>query len=528
MKACKSLKLFRFSQRRILDPRLSNVRLLSSAPRLRCSSHGGRNSLDGDAKPAPPLLDHRQLGAAYDLFSTTPYSPGSPLLHPDGSHIFLQLQAFLRAQYAAYGFQEVVTPNIYKKELWERSGHWANYRADMFTVTGGSQAQKSTGTAPPEEDDAWGLKPMNCPAHCLLFASRPRSYRDLPLRLADFGALHRNEVSGALAGLTRVRRFHQDDGHIFCTPAQVGPEIARTLQLVDLVYTALDMAPYRLVLSTRPPAQGNAEAEGALGTEAEWADAEAQLRAVLEASDRPWTVAEGEGAFYGPKIDIVVTDTQGREHQTATVQLDFQLPRRFQLEYTGPGADTEKATPQETPERLASEGPAKHTPVMIHRAVLGSAERFLALLLEKHQGRLPFWLSPRQLAIITTNSSVNDYAQEITNTLSGATDAHRAKLQPLDTAPTGSRVFCVDVDTRAEPLAGKIREAEMRGYALVAVVGPKEAEQRTVTLRLPGRWQGDGKARLRARAVELGMRSDKVMASSKLGELMRRLTAEYL
>ena len=516
----------------------------ASSP-LPASSKGAKSSTANPSKPDPPPPDHRQLGAALDLFSSTNYSPGSPLLHPDGSHVFLQLQAFLRAQYAAHGFREVVTPTIYKRALWERSGHWQNYRDDMFAVRGGAQHSASVRASPPpegeraggraqhlqeDENDDWGLKPMNCPAHCLLFAARPRSFRDLPLRLADFGALHRDEVSGALAGLTRVRRFHQDDGHIFCTCAQIGEEIARTLQLISLVYEALGMTPYRLVLSTRPEDDGR---EGAMGSAEEWADAEEQLKQALAASGRPWTIAEGEGAFYGPKIDIVVPDAQGRDHQTATVQLDFQLPRRFELAYadSGPGPSSPAAaTPTADPSPAAAAGAhAKPTPVLIHRAVLGSLERFLALLLERRRGQLPFWLSPRQLVLVPTISAFEAHAHALAARLAGTAPAARAALQPLRAATPGAGRgrFCVRVDARTTPMGRKIRDAAIGKDVLVGVVGHNEVEAGTVAVR----WQGVAPERLeevKGEATRLGMGSKGEMSVEGLEELMGWMVDRYI
>ena len=533
--------------------RLPTIRLLHSGQASRCPPRHGQPSAPSpppsstvaepgtapSSTPNPPAPDHRQLGAALDLFSATPYSPGSPLLHPDGSHVFLQLQAFLRAQYAAHGFREVVTPTIYKRALWERSGHWQNYRDDMFAVRGGAQhsasvpptAASESGAAETrgaqqhlqEEEDDWGLKPMNCPAHCLLFATRTRSYRDLPLRLADFGALHRDEISGALAGLTRVRRFHQDDGHIFCMRAQIGEEISRTLQLISLVYDALGMTPYRLVLSTRPKDNGS---EGALGSAEEWDDAETQLKQALAASGRPWTTAEGDGAFYGPKIDIVVPDAQGRDHQTATVQLDFQLPRRFELTYAGPRPAT---SPDEPVPAAPAEPPARHTPVLIHRAVFGSLERFLALLLERRRGQLPFWLSPRQLLLVPLDSNFDDHARALAGRLAGTAPWARVTLQPLRAATPGAGRgrFCVSVDARTEPLGRKIREAAARKYVLVGVVGRSEVERGTVAVR----WQGVAPERLeevKGEAARLGMGEKGGMTVEGLEELMAWMVDRYI
>ncbi|KAL8828165.1 MAG: hypothetical protein Q9191_002753, partial [Dirinaria sp. TL-2023a] len=238
--------------------------------------------------------DHRDLGTQLSLFTGHPSSPGSPIFHPDGAHIFLKLQSFLRAQYPFFGIREVITPNLYKKELWQQSGHWENYQDAMFAVKGGSGTVGG-------EDSNYSLKPMNCPGHCLLYKSQKHSFRELPIRYADFSPLHRDEISGSLSGLTRVRRFHQDDGHIFCMPEQVKAEIRSTLKFVDLTYDTLNVGPYKLVLSTRPD-------KDFIGTPEKWDMAERQLKEALDESGRPWGLNPGDGAFYGPKIDIILQD----------------------------------------------------------------------------------------------------------------------------------------------------------------------------------------------------------------------------
>ena len=308
--------------------------------------------------------------------------------------MFHKLTAFLKAQYAQFGFQEVISPTIYKKSLWEKSGHWENYAADMFSVTGRGFTGEGEGKQIGENEE-FGLKPMNCPGHCLLFASKARSFRDLPIRFSDFSPLHRNEISGALSGLTRVRRFHQDDGHIFCRPSQVAEEISRTLNFVRLAYETFNLGPYRLALSTRPE-------DHYIGALEEWDSAENALRGALEKSGQEWSLNPGDGAFYGPKIDIILKDSDGKEHQTATIQLDFQLPKRFELEYIAPAPELEaKGQTTDDPKLLAVSGPVR--PVMVHRAVLGSVERFMALLIEHYNGRWPFWLNPKQVSVITVS-----------------------------------------------------------------------------------------------------------------------------
>jgi threonyl-tRNA synthetase len=410
-----------------------------------------------------------------ELFMTSVYSPGSPIFLPHGARIFNRLVDFLRKQYVRYGFQEVITPTIYKKALWARSGHLENYAEDMYTVTSTSPSRADPvedGEAGSEEAE-YGLKPMNCPGHCLIFASQTRSYRDLPIRYADFSPLHRNEISGALSGLTRVRRFHQDDGHIFCRPSQIRDEIARTLDFVSLAYRVLGLGPYRLVLSTRP--------EQYLGSLGDWEQAENALREALSASGHPYTINEGDGAFYGPKIDVILRDSDGKEHQTATVQLDFQLPRRFHLEYTAPAPEFERRGETTTdPALLAEYGPVR--PVLIHRAVLGSAERLMALLIEHYNGKWPFWLNPRQAMIVTVNSTepVVAYAKHVHDVLLGAVPEGESGGHGAIN-PTG---LAVDLDDSDRSVGLKVREATTKGYALIAVVGAQDVEKGTVGVNM--------------------------------------------
>ena len=393
----------------------------------------------------PDAPDHRALGTELSLFIGDTSSPGSPLFQPDGAHIFQKLQAFLRAQYPSFGFREVITPNLYKEDLWRQSGHWDNYKDAMFAVQGG--------TALDDDDNGhYSLKPMNCPGHCLLYKSRKRSWRELPIRYADFAPLHRNETSGSLSGLTRVRRFHQDDGHIFCTPDQVRQEIISTLNFIDMVYNTLGVGPYKLFLSTKPFHEF-------MGSDETWKLAEDQLKDALDQSGHAWSVNAGEGAFYGPKIDIVLTDKHGKEHQTATIQLDFQLPKRFDLQYVGhqPGV-----------------------PIMIHRAILGSLERFMALLIEQYEGHWPFWLSPRQLTILTVGESaeVLTYASEMAKKLASpipVTD----ESKPL---PLSYPRYNIDTDFRNESLAKKLRGAKTKKYNIVCFVGEKNVKEKTLDL----------------------------------------------
>jgi threonyl-tRNA synthetase len=400
--------------------------------------------------------------------------------------MFIKLQNLLRGLYPQFGFREVITPTIYKKSLWEKSGHWENYAADMFEVKGrglqGDTNEKQLG-----EDEEFGLKPMNCPGHCLLFAAEKRSYRDLPVRFADFSALHRNEISGALSGLTRVRRFHQDDAHIFCRPSQIEEEIKKTMEFIELIYSKIfDFGPYRLVLSTRPE-------DNYIGSLEEWDRAEAQLRAALDHSGRDWSVNEGDGAFYGPKIDIILKDSDGKEHQTATIQLDFQLPQRFELEYDA--ADVEKELRGEDAASSSESKAGPVTPIIIHRAVLGSLERFMALLIEHYDGVYPFWISPRPATIITANNdpAVLEYAQGFQAAVREVFQPYKSKYNPgldarllahgLERAQaTVTQHF--DVDASERSISKKIREARTDGYNFLIIVGAKEVAEDAVTVQL--------------------------------------------
>lgn len=391
---------------------------------------------------------------------------------PNGTKIFNKLTAFLRAQYDTFGFEEVITPTIYKKSLWEKSGHWENYAEDMYSVTGrgasGQGENKQVG-----EDEEYGLKPMNCPGHCLLFASKNRSYKDLPIRFADFSPLHRNEISGALSGLTRVRRFHQDDGHIFCRPSQIREEISKTLQFIKTTYEILKLGSYRLTLSTRPESHY-------IGTLDEWDNAEAALKNSLEASGEAWTINEGDGAFYGPKIDIILKDSDGKEHQTATIQLDFQLPKRFELEYQAPAPELE-AQGKTTDDKVLNDVQGPVTPVLVHRAVLGSVERMMALLIEHYNGKWPFWLSPRQVILLPINDSpaMLECTQRLKNVLHGAPSTETAGSL-VHLLPMSNRLS-VEVDDAPKSLGKRIQAAKKKGYAVIAVVGKESLEKDLVT-----------------------------------------------
>ncbi|XP_055760039.1 threonine--tRNA ligase 1, cytoplasmic-like isoform X2 [Salvelinus fontinalis] len=370
--------------------------------------------------------DHRRIGKDQELFFFNDVSPGSCFFLPKGAHIYNTLADFIKTEYRRRGFHEVVTPTLYSTALWERSGHWEHYSENMFTVTG--------------DTHTYALKPMNCPAHCLMFEQRVRSWRELPLRWADFGALHRNELSGALGGLTRVRRFCQDDAHIFCTPEQLEEEIIACLDFVRSVYRVFGFS-FHCLLSTRPTP--------CLGEPALWDHAEQQLERSLQQFGERWQLNPGDGAFYGPKIDIQIKDAIGRQHQCATIQLDFQLPIRFDLQYVGGDGET-------------------HRPVMVHRAVLGSLERMIAILAENFGGKWPLWLSPAQVIIIPVGGGSESYAQQVV----------------LQFREAG---FMADVDDdQGATLNKKIRSAQLAQYNYIFVVGEKECVSGTVSVRTRG------------------------------------------
>ena len=423
--------------------------------------------------------DHRHLGIAQGLFFAHDSSPGSPFVMPHGMRLLRKVERVIRDLYDTFGYDEVQTPQLFRSSLWKQSGHWEKYREDMFSAQGFSCCGA--------HDDVFGLKPMNCPGHCVMFAHQPRSYRELPMRLAEFSPLHRNEASGALSGLTRVRRFHQDDAHVFCTPAQVATEIESMLHMLSLAYRVFGFGDrFELVLSTRPP--------NFLGQVEAWDHAEASLKEALDASGKPWTLNEGDGAFYGPKIDIRLVDAMGRKHQTATIQLDFQLPERFGLEYATSSqvSSTEQVRP----------GYAR--PVMIHRAILGSFERFLAILVEQCKGWWPFWLSPRQAVVIPafsgneeTHQAVADYAAHVQYTLSGHTHETRETRSPFLSPTMAHQTLQVPSRTRfqielppqslvpaGDTLGKKVRHAQLSRFNFFLIVGPQEAKNYTVSVRM--------------------------------------------
>ena len=387
--------------------------------------------------------DHRKIGKEDSLYFFHEYSPGSCFFLPHGARIYNALVDFMREQYRERGFQEVITPNMFNTALWKTSGHYENYYDGMFVLK--------------VDDEEFALKPMNCPSHCLMFAHRDRSYKELPLRLADFGALHRNELSGALGGLTRVRRFQQDDAHIFCRKSQIKDEIKGAIDFLDFVYGVFGFS-YSLKLSTRP--------EKYLGSIETWNDAEQQLKESLDASGKSWSLNPGDGAFYGPKIDITVMDAQRRRHQCATIQLDFQLPARFKLSFkTDEIATKEVSDANGQPTSGSSDLlPGYEQPVMIHRAVLGSLERMIAILTETFGGHFPFWLSPRQIIVVPVSHATDSYAIKVYQAL------HKAG-------------FHVEVDTSDLTFNKKIRNAETSHTNFILVVGAQEELQGTINAR---------------------------------------------
>ena len=389
-------------------------------------------------------FDHRKVGMDQELFFFHNLSPGCAMMLPHGARVYNSLINFIKEQYWQRGYEEVMTPNIYNTKLWETSGHWQHYKENMFSFRDADM-------------NRFALKPMNCPGHCLMFEHRVRSYRDLPMRFADFGVLHRNEESGALTGLTRVRRFQQDDAHIFCRQDQIQQEVEGALDFMATVYGIFGMT-YKLDLSTRPAkACGLETPEG----RAMWDVAEDNLRAALDnfAGHGQWRVNAGDGAFYGPKIDIKVYDIFGREHQCATIQLDFQLPLRFKLQYKT-AEQTAGGANAADPDLQA--GFAR--PVMVHRAMLGSVERMMAVLIEHFQGRWPFWLSPRQAMVVPVHKDHNDWAEQV------AKEMHQ-------------QGFFVDCDTGPDTMNAKIRNATKSEYNFCLVVGGDEVEKKGVTVR---------------------------------------------
>lgn len=397
-------------------------------------------------------ISNRQL-----LYTTDPVSPGSIFFLPHGTRVINKLVQFMKHQQIKYGFQEVITPLIYKKKLFEQSGHWDNYNEDMFKVEGHDLSREHSEHDHPEEhsdEHEYGLKPMNCPGHCLIFSKFERSYNELPVRYSDFSSLHRNEASGALSGLTRVRRFHQDDGHVFCEMSQINQEILNTLSLITDTYKVFDLHnDIKFYLSTRP--------ESFIGDINTWDVAEEELKKVLNQGpgENNWAIKPQDGAFYGPKIDVMITDNYGKTHQVGTIQLDFNLPERFSLKY------------------IDSSGNRDNQPILIHRAVFGSLERFFAILLDNYNGKWPFWLNPRQAVIIPVSEAHHSKAKEIQSQLSGDL------IGGNDIAPMTGYNFYVDIDQRNETVGNRIKESIAKGYSYILMVGDKDINKGTVAIR---------------------------------------------
>ncbi len=367
--------------------------------------------------------DHRKTGKELEWFTFFEESPGAPFFFPKGTIIYNLLLNFIREEYQQRGYQEVITPLIYSKSLWTSSGHWEYFKEQMFTFN--------------SEGKEYALKPMNCPSHLLIYKSKSRSYRDLPLRIADFASLHRNELSGVLAGLTRVRKMSQDDSHIFIEPTQIEEEIFRVLDFAHYIYSKVFDFEYKVELSTRP--------DKFIGSLEDWDKAENSLKNALEKKGIKYEIKERDGAFYGPKIDFHIKDALGRSWQLATVQLDFQLPARFDATYIG-------------------KDNSKHMVVMIHRALLGSIERFIGILVEHYGGKLPLWLAPVQVIILTVSDKYLQYANKLKE------EFEKNNLR-------------VEVDSRTESISYKVREAQFNKIPLILTVGEKEVNNETVAIR---------------------------------------------
>ena len=366
--------------------------------------------------------DHRKLGKELELFFIPEEGPGFPLFLPKGMELKNALLKYWRELHREDGYYEIETPIILSRHLWETSGHWYHYKENMYTVK--------------IDEQDFAIKPMNCPGSMLYYQSKPHSYRDFPMRVAELGRVHRHELSGALHGLMRVRAFTQDDAHIFMLPEQIKDEIKGVVKLIDRVYKTFGFE-YHLELSTRP--------EDSMGTDEEWETAENGLREALEELNLPYILNEGDGAFYGPKIDFHLKDCLGRTWQCGTIQLDMQLPQRFDISYVGQDGE-------------------KHRPVMIHRVALGSIERFIGILIEQYAGKFPVWLAPTQVKILPISDKYMDYANEVKKALFDA----------------GVRV---EMDDRAEKIGFKIREAQLQKVPYMLVVGEKEAADNQVAVR---------------------------------------------
>ena len=366
--------------------------------------------------------DHKKLGEQLDLFTFHKEGPGFPFFHPKGTVIYNELVDFWKKIHRKHGYQEIKTPIILNNELWLKSGHWENYKENMYF------------TKIDKKD--YAVKPMNCPGGILVYKSKLHSYKEFPLKLAELGLVHRHELSGVLNGLFRVRNFTQDDAHIYCTKEQLEDEIKKVINLTGDIYGTFGLK-YELELSTRP--------EKSIGSAAMWSDAENSLKNALESLKLDYQLNPGDGAFYGPKIDFHIKDSLGRSWQCGTIQVDFSMPEKFDLEYDG--SDNRK-----------------HRPVMVHRAILGSLERFLGILIEHYAGKFPLWLNPSQVKILTVADKFNDYAQEVEKSMK-------------------SEGLRVSVDFRAESISKKVRDAQALKIPLIIIIGEKEVEAKTVSVR---------------------------------------------
>ena len=394
--------------------------------------------------------DHRKLGREMNLFHMQEEAPGQVFWHPNGWTIYTELQDYMRRRQRAGGYVEVNTPQVVNRQLWEKSGHWESYQENMFIVeVDEDHAREKTINA---------LKPMNCPCHVQVFNQGMKSYRDLPLRMAEFGSCNRYEPSGALHGIMRVRGFTQDDGHIFCTEEQIEPETETFIAFLDAIYTELGFTNWAIKLSTRP--------EKRIGSDATWDHLETALANACRAAGHEFDIQEGEGAFYGPKLEFVLTDAIGREWQCGTLQVDSNMPERLDASYVGQDGN-------------------KHQPFMLHRATLGSFERFIGILIEEHSGKLPVWLAPRQVVVATIISDADDYALEVVAALKAV----------------GVRA---EVDLRNEKINYKVREHSLGKVPFILALGAREVEEKTVSVRR----LGENKTSVRSLAeivAELGL-----------------------
>ncbi len=387
--------------------------------------------------------DHRKIGKQLDLFSFHDEGVGFPFFHPKGKLVINLMTAYMRRLQQENNYQEISTPTMLSAELWKRSGHWAHYKDKMYFCN--------------IDEQSYALKPMNCPGSILVYSTRPRSYRELPLKLAEFGHVHRHELSGVLHGLMRVRAFTQDDAHIYCMPDQIEKEVATIVKMTYAMLNKFGFKDIDVTISTKP--------EDAMGSAEYWDKATNALKNALTSLNIPFSISEGEGAFYGPKIEFRIKDSMGREWQCGTVQVDFFFPQNFDLEY------------------IASSG-QRERPVMIHQAIFGSLERFFAILLEHYKGHLPFWLAPEQIRILTITDAQKEYAQTIVQQL---------KAQDLR----------VNMDETSDQISGKIKRAQEEKIPWMLVIGQREVDNKTITLR-----HNDGKQ-------EFGLTLEQVIAKAK-------------